>query len=456
MNRHRADIEFILAEVERFARLPREEYGELTFYDALSHLPHPSGSGMLICGYAANSRLNKLAEYAISKSRYVRRVAVQSVAKELQRLISKRFIGYRDALTDQAADRVVAAAIKHAARQCTDMTHIIPCHICHDQSPALFQIGPVTFMPMEKWLTINSDAIQKYPNHEISPDNEGKSKTPTKIQLMLAEDTLSYYKSFSWVAQIHVKDCEPSVGRQLAMSMVRNAIDVLHLLVGAPYSKHFCIEGAAFRADRRGEIALDSAGDLCLRASIKWRRGHFGETWWQAINRGSGNFLIEILGVAIKEGNDIRRPAPLAGRFLDALTWYGEAVRDEFTASRIVKYITAMERVLIIGSEAMIADIISSRGAALMYNFEVACGRSCDSNALRKRFRRVYDFRSRLVHGSNSPMDDGLGEIAREAEELCRAVLRCIAIYYGQEGFLRRDLGNRELKEAYAALSSPN
>ena len=52
------------------------------------------------------------------------------------------------------------------------------------------------------------------------------------------------------------------------------------------------------------------------------------------------------MGVAIENGVNALKPMPLARRFLDAAAWYGEAVRDEFPASRLVKYVIAIERIV--------------------------------------------------------------------------------------------------------------
>lgn len=117
------------------------------------------------------------------------------------------------------------------------------------------------------------------------------------------------------------------------------------------------------------------------------------------------------------------QPMPLARRFIDAVTWYGEAVRDKFAASRLVKYVIAMERLLITaktdrGGDDKIAEVFRTRGAALTSKE----GRAAHQAEI-GRYKKVYDLRCDLVHGSRSPSEKGLAEGLINAEWLARSCL---------------------------------
>ena len=98
--------------------------------------------------------------------------------------------------------------------------------------------------------------------------------------------------------------------------------------------------------DRRGRLAVNTMGIAEVSGLVNLRGHSLGEGWWGSVSRNGGDRLIALMGVAVEMVHKGPRPAPMAQRFLDAAAWYGEAVRDDFAASSVVKYVTAMERIL--------------------------------------------------------------------------------------------------------------
>ena len=241
MSSYADDINFVLSEVARFAKLTILELQELSFEDAIPTLPHPSGQGSLHCGARAEQRLRDLSELAISRSRFASRIEADPVVKELKKIIIDRFIKERRQLSDREAEK-------------------------------------------------------------------------------------------------------------------------------------------------------------------------------------------PLMGTAIVTGHGLPKNAPLARRFIDASAWYGEAVRDKFPASRMIKYMTAVERIVTTKNEEGLSETISRRGAALL-----TMGGIGNFQTDAKRIKVAYDKRSELIHGSTSPSEQKMGVALREAEFLSRKILLCSLLFLVRE-----------------------
>lgn len=442
------DIEFVFLEVARIARLGPKEVIKLPWPEIFATLPHPSGTGEMICGAVAYRRLQGLVERALSRSQHAGFVNSQAVLKELTSIIVQRFLRDKRELNTQQASRAVSAAIRAAARARTDRTHLVPCHLGHAKKPENFSIGPVSFRQRSKLFEQLEPAFRAYLDEEPKAHSEAaKRDDRRKLAEKLLSDARDYYESFDWVAQVAIGGCDPPTSRRRAERIFQSALDCLHLLIGADYSNHMRAGGPNFRTDRRGGIEMTSSGNVEVSASVDWLSHNLGDGWWEMINGNGGDQLIALMGVAIEAGHNVPRPAPLAQRFLDGVAWYGEAVRDGFGASRLVKYVTAIERIVTTKKERNLAEVLAKRSAALILDPDTD-----DLGMLRERFRNIYDLRSRLVHGSRSPLDPGLGAGIREAENLARSVLFRALQFFRREGLEIQPVTKRKLDEAYSKL----
>lgn len=431
--------------------LKHEDLRQLSFGDAFAMLPHPSGRGHMICGRAAERRINDLVDRAISRSRYAGRLDHETVVFAIKELIVRRFLREQRELNTRQADRCISAAIKHAAKKLTDLTHLIPCHITPDKSPDHFSIGPVTFRRREKLLSDLEPLLQAY----VRQDQQAKEMSGGENQhsevhsrKMLLDDAYYYYNGFDWIAKVHIDQCAPSVSERRAFRIAQSALDCLHILLSAAHSSRMCIAGPNYKADRRSHIQIDSDGAAKLSGRIAYRGNSLRDGWWESINSQGADQCIRLMGVAIDAGHRLPAAAPLAQRFLDGAAWYGEAVRDEFRAARLIKYVTAMERILVTDDVDDIADTLSKRGASLIIQ-----PRDENLNELRERFKKAYNLRSRLVHGSRSPNEAGLGQGLREAEELARYVLLGSLYFFREDGLMEENISVKQVTENYKRIA---
>jgi hypothetical protein len=141
-------------------------------------------------------------------------------------------------------------------------------------------------------------------------------------------------------------------------------------------------------------------------------------------------------------------PAHLVQRLIDAAHWYGDASREKFPASQIVKFVTAMERILMTANEKNLTKVFCDRGSALT-TFPHKDQRSEE----RHRFSRVYGARSNFVHGSSSPSARKYLALLPEAEELSRAVLLSALQFFDQnDRIVDRSMTDKRLGKGFERL----
>lgn len=444
------DIEFIFSEITRYAKIdPKELIKHESPMDLLTAvLPHPSGSGKMIIGGNAAKRLRKLAELALSRSQHKGFIEASAVQEKLKVILVNRFLKEARSLNTKEASRAISAAIKQAATKRNDRTHYIPCHLSHQKSPKEFSIGPVSFLQWERVFAKLESSLQAFRDGtSIKKNDTNISNVRSQYSEKLLFDAQNYYSSFEWVAEILVKGCDPAISRRQANRIVQYALDCLHLLLGAAYSNHMRAGGPGFATDSRGHIELNQENDIELSVSSHWKSHNLGEGWWEWINRNDGDYLVDLMGVAVAKGSNVQQQYELSQRFLDGAAWYGEAVRDEFVASRIVKFVTAIERILVTKNEENLTEVLASRGAAMILD----PGQD-DFKLLQKRFRNIYNLRSRLIHGSRSPLDTAIGSSLGEADHLAQSVLLRSLQFFRREGLELRTVNTSKLDQAFDDL----
>jgi hypothetical protein len=179
------------------------------------------------------------------------------------------------------------------------------------------------------------------------------------------------------------------------------------------------IGGPAITQDRRGTISIVE-GDLRFSASYGGPGSvGFKDDWITLLDNPQGRVVLELCGVALEAAIDPTIDRPLSDRFLDAAHWFGEAVRERAPAAKVIKYVTALERMFMTDERDNIADTISQRVAAFCFDPSVPG----DFERLEAKSRRAYDVRSKLAHGSMSPRDTAAYEGVRIGAELSKDAL---------------------------------
>jgi hypothetical protein len=329
-------------------------------------------------------------------------------------------------------DRVLSTAIKTVKKQCVTLIHFIPCHLMSAKDPERLIIGPVTFHNRASFRTL----LLKNARKRVESSDERTRKFTRK----LLAHAIRYYRNFQWMAEVEIANCDAASSARIAEEAVTAALDCLHMLLGARWTGRMCIGGANIRSDLRAKIVRTSVGELEPSVS----NGGFGEItfadgWSTTFIDADFEHFQSLFSVALEAVvcPDLERP--LSRRFLDAAQWFGEACREQSPATRTVKFVTALERMLMTEERDDITSIVSERVAALCFDLNTTRAEWTE------KAKAAYDLRSRLVHGSISPRAQEVKKGAYIAAEVAEAALMRAIQAFGVDGLRSERVTSKKL-----------
>lgn len=436
------DIVFIFDECKRIIDMGKDVFKLLPNDEAFFDLPHPSGQGTMLCGRAAAKRIAKLADEAGRRAGISRRVTHQTLRRPTEEFLVQRFVTENRELSKKEIDRFLGAVGRKARGACEDTTHFIPCNLMTAQDPEELTIGPVVIRNKASFRRLLLGHVEGY----------GKEKTEEwrceHVRGLLAA-AAKFYRQFNRVAEVTVRGCDSQTSAQIAERAVTSALDCLHLIFRARYSDKMRVGGPALRSDRRAGVTIDSDGRMHPHFSAAGAgQVNFTDGWSKQLEDPSIARMLSLCGLALETAVDPDLARPISRRFLDAAQWFGEASRDERSATRVVKYVTALERMVMTDEMDDIARVVSERVAAL------CCDRAdaSDRQKWRDDARRIYGLRSRLVHGSMSPGDPDIESGAWLAAHVGEETLLSALGALGNEGLEAEAVSTKRLARWYGGV----
>lgn len=429
-----ADVCFIFSEIERIYAVIRDQGVKgVPKEDAFCHLPDLEHPGFFVlCGRAADTKVSDLAREAAKRAGIERRVSHGTVKGHLRRVLARKFMVEKRAVEIGQVERSLSEAARLASRACKTTTHFIPCHLMLVQEPESFCIGPVRFMTRRRFRSEIAKALWAE-RHDLRRDRK------------IVRDAASYYRSFGWVAEVTIPKCDKDTSELVARRAITSALDCLHLLLGPAHSRKMRIGGPGLQHDKRGGFKITEGG-LELQASYGGP-GHVGydQDWFKLFDREDYGNALCLCGLALEAAVDPDLDRPLSRRFLDAAAWFGEAVREESPAARVVKYVTALERMLMTDEADDITRLVSERVAAVC--FEIPSRESFEK--WRSDTQRAYALRSKLVHGSLSPTSpEIMGQLGMVASVSSMGVQGGLALI-GKAGLRAEQVSTKKLASFY-------
>jgi hypothetical protein len=207
------------------------------------------------------------------------------------------------------------------------------------------------------------------------------------------------------------------------------------------------VGGPAITFDKRGGFSLSETGELSISASYRGLgEVAFEEDWFSLFNCNGYDEALRLCGIALEVAVDPRLHRPLSERFLDAAHWFGEAVREPSPAAKVVKYVTAIERMLMTDEKDDITTLVAERLAAF------CCSDESTRDRLRQEARRAYGLRSKLVHGSLSPKSDAIYEGVQLGADLGRDAILSTLGAWGETGLRDEKVSMRQLADWFAMI----
>jgi hypothetical protein len=435
------DIRFIFSERARFARMEQEWFSTKQCPEELREaflweIPHPTDkTNKLTVGSEAIERLEGLAATALRRAGIEQQVDLSTVRMPLGTILFRKFALERRPIDTKNVDRALSEVAKLAARSIKARTHFIPCHLMRAKEPPEFTIGPVRFMNQRTFRSRVAGLIWQ-------------DRSSYRGDNWLRRESAEYYGSFGWIAEVTIPCCDERTSERLATAAVTSALDCLHILFRASHSARMGVGGAAVKHDRRATLQLvDSA--LSFSTSVGWPgEVAFPDDWATAFEQPEHRYVLDLFGAALESAVDPRLDRPLSERFLDAALWFGEAVREPSRAAKVIKYVTALERLVMTDEKDDITSQVAARVSAICVDPDDPDSRE----QLRKEAERAYSLRSKLAHGSLSPKSDQIFEGVRLGAKLCELTLINALAMFGFQGLRAEKLTRSDIVAGFQTV----
>jgi hypothetical protein len=443
-----ATIGFVLSECLRFDEItknknPNEWIEEISRVDLASDLLLTNGRHIM-CGKEALVRLYRLATLALRDSDAVGTVEAERVYKALKRLVTLWFIEEQRPHDAAQSEPVLEAALAEARAARLDRTHFVPCRLMFAKTPVAFQIGPVKFQTVASFHEAMQTHYAAYSASEDAPEKQ-------EICELLLSDARHYYDGFGWVAEVRILNCDPATSKKRALLAVTAALDVIHLLFAAYHTSRMTVGGPRMPNDRRAHIHLDDNGSFDVSCSSASTSAVGFEAGWETfLERPDVASLLQIANKTLEPLVNPSVQRPLAIRLVDAAAWFGDAVREQSDAARIVKASNALEHVLTTGERRGLTKLITQRAAAVCF----AVHGEGSFKELLEQFQDFYRLRSDLVHGSLSPFDPEVEERCSLSLQLAGNALCSAFLFFQSQKLLEQSETNEQLAKTFKQLVS--
>ena len=439
--RAQSDIEFICKQLLRFAKMPHDErmaYLRKHPYEAFCQIPHPDGKGHFLCGDLARKRLGKLTSLVLDLDHGLgRRVGRQRARDAVEDAFVKRVLRERLEVNQETSVLLLQDALTTLRKSLSVTEHYFPCVFFPNGGPDEFSIGPVTFTRRVKFFKdrklvfkhsvdaktvahivhVNEMVAQGFPRERAYSEAESR-----KLVRGLQARSIKSYRAYPWVASVMVIDCDKASSKERAIRAVEIALHIVRLLLGAEPTRKLRLAWSQSEPLQTAHLYADANGVIQASGSSS-ALGPVAKNWHEALMQGSSELVA--LGSLLTKIVDPVEMHHLHQRLIDAINWFGDAATDSNASSSIVKYVSAIERLLFVKFEQGRTKTFPTRVKAILKEF------GCDDDSrVYEQACKVYKIRSVLVHGSYSPTEDKAHEIVLLAEELSRMCLLCSTHLY--------------------------
>lgn len=465
------DLRFIYEKVDWYLKQKPEEimrYFQEHRMDLLYSIPDKR-LGMITCGREASEKFYDIAErYLNSQKEGKNKTNLDEFVVKLKEEFSRRFLQEAEEINEKKVDRMLSTAYKSMSREFKQLTHFIPCAIFFSRTIDSFEIGPISFLHKTKFESIYGDEINQLRTQIKDEDREHCSKviadgfpedriaTEEQSQQRLVGGLLSSFENWEWVAVVTISECNEKISYSKAISVTKTALNILKLLFGNEFTDQIRTERDYGESSKSARLTRIESGTLEISLSSTAGGNVIGDKWLEILST-EADYYFDLATKTLKLSLEFNDLPPLCARFIDALSWYGDAVSEQSYAAKIVKFVTSIERITGTGIEMDskgnlergVTEIVTNRSSIL---YSLATEESLADSL--KKVSKIYDCRSELVHGSLSPFDASCVSYAHKAGEISRMVLLVGLSYFFSLGTGELIMNQKQLRAEYKKLEA--
>jgi hypothetical protein len=250
----------------------------------------------------------------------------------------------------------------------------------------------VTFQLRDQFFKQNESAIRQ---------SAAGFKDPQITEVLLAR-AHHFYSEFQWIASITVPRCDSEVSRRRAHGGIQKAFDIFKLLVGSQRASDVKRAHDLTTPSQYVELVSYSSGTFSLQYGGKLPDAVLNDCWWPLLQ-----------AVLVKYCKAWDNLDEIQTRLMDALSWHSDAISEQDSGAKIIKFWTAIERIL-----STSHGHIESRAAVLSSaTFEEFVERS-------KGLSVAYRGRNDVIHGNaNRSEESRYVEAVAASEEASKNAL---------------------------------
>lgn len=420
---------------------PEDKWGELNMPDGRGHRP---------IGREAARAFHRLAERQRDIDPESEAIDLETLNRAVREAFVDIFIKKAKPWDEQKwVDRMLNRAMKRVKSERRATTHYLPCVVMHSGHPTEFHVGPVRFIEKTKFFDDYRDKIisdhhaanerrkakleQMIAADEYAADQKMSDEESERIDQMVLSWIVDYYGSYTWIAEVTVPPCNEKVSRERSEVTVQAALDVLKLFLGRD-GDDLRLGHHRGAPDMTAHLTRDVNGTFEHEIARRGEGAFSDEGWYVDLQQNAG-WALAAAGSAIEAYlTPGKTRSAHRDRWLGALNWYGQAVSERAASAQIVKYVAALERLTVLEETETTAacghqevtDVVTRRAALLAADVD-------DPSAikgLRADARKLYRWRSSLMHGRSSPLTKELLEVMHLAHNMTRdAMFAALSIY---------------------------
>ena len=375
-------------------------------------------------------RLSAMAHRYLDSSREGRgRIEINLFADLIRSELVGRFVHQAREPDETQLARMLSAALRRAQIDIEDRTFYVPCRLFEGKEQASVVVGPVTFRRTETFRAAHADAIAADPELEALFRHE--------------------FLPWDWTAEVTVRGCDRIISRERAFKAVDSALDMLRLFAGADQSGRLGRAGSpGLLSSTTAGLWTDPGGRLHLVRPDSLNPPS-EESWLTRIHETSSRNWLDRAGRCLQPVVDPALHWPLADRFRQAASWFGEGATESYRAARILAFVTSIERAVVPGDHAEVWRAVTRRAAVLALETEGG-----HLEGWIDRATKIYEIRSQIVHGGVSPFAPQAGALETAAAGLARATLHGVLAFYESLGLTRAKYSADRLEKDFRTLEA--
>ncbi len=414
-----------------------------------------------IIGRDGARAFSQVASKAITANKSIRgRVSEKTLEDAIKYQFCELVFRREQGLTESTASKVVAKAVRHVKKEkLQDWRHFFPAVLpTFDSVRTSFAIGPVEFQRTGEFLKALEPELNLY-RERVRERSKASFLNPSPIDKAFGvkwdqswpavyidkiskerkeflEDSL---RRDSWVATVPLQNFEYDRGAVVAERCVRFALDLLRVVAPPPFDRGLRLSDVHTNNPDLLRISVGGA-DRALAYTHK----HGGDIKWESERFAKSVFepprthWLDMGGSLLDHFVRTNELTSVGKRFFDAISWYGEAIGTQRNELSLVIYLNALEA-LFTTSSVNVTDQLCERVSMLLD--------STDSDIdWREQVARLYNQRSRILHGEANFALGSADAHSKTAKELVNRVLRrglYWAYYCAQRGDMRSNAGFR-------------